>query len=226
MIKLKNLLLEVHIDNKFQSELIDRINDEYREAYDSLTPQEINDGYCDMWASLFVERFGGGHQWSFDFPNDPNGHSWVKLDNKFYDAEMPVGTTKLINLPHFQRAIKKYGTDWLDTKFFNNIQKTKYETSNINKIEEIGPQNFIDMYLDWLEELLNDLEDSNDIEGIKRYDTVLNARFALEDADSTEIIQYLQQKYGNNVDQIILKIIGDTTKYDASGIDTPGNPNM
>jgi hypothetical protein len=32
MIKLKNLLLEVHIDNKFQSELIDRINDEYREA--------------------------------------------------------------------------------------------------------------------------------------------------------------------------------------------------
>ena len=219
MIKLKNLLLEVHIDNKFQSELIDRINDEYRETYDSLTPQEINDGYCDMWASLFVERFGGDHQWSFDFPNDPNGHSWVKLDNT-------IGTTKLINLPHFQLAIKKYGTDWLDTKFFDNIQKTKYETSNINKIEEIGPQNFIDMYLDWLEELLNDLEDSNDIEGIKRYDTVLNARFALEDADSPEIIQYLQQKYGNDVDQIILKIIGDTTKYDASGIDTPGNPNM
>ena len=48
MIKLKNLLLEVHIDNKFQSELIDRINDEYREDYKSLTPQEINDGYCDI----------------------------------------------------------------------------------------------------------------------------------------------------------------------------------
>jgi len=129
-------------------------------------------------------------------------------------------------LPHFQRAIKKYGTNWLAAKFFNNIQKTKYDASNINKIEEIGPQNFIEMYLDWLEELLNDLEDSNDIEAIKRYDTVLNARFALEDADSTEIIQYLQQKYGNDVDQIILKIIGDTTKYDASGIDTPGDPNM
>ena len=100
------------------------------------------------------------------------------------------------------------------------------ETSNINKIEEIGPQNFIELYLDWLEELLNDLEDSNDIENITRYDTVLNARFALEDADSTEIIQYLQRKYGNDVDQIILKIIGDTPKYDASGIDTPGDPNM
>ncbi len=79
-----------------------------------------------------MERFGGGHQWSFDFPNDPNGHSWVKLDNKFYDAEMTTGTTKLINLPHFQRAIKKYGTDWLDTKFFNNIQKTKYDASGID----------------------------------------------------------------------------------------------
>ena len=47
----------------------------------------------------------------------------------------------------------------------NSPEKTKYETSNINKIEEIGPQNFIDMYLDWLEELLNDLEDTvNQIE--------------------------------------------------------------
>ena len=100
------------------------------------------------------------------------------------------------------------------------------ETSNINKIEEIGPQNFIELYLDWLEELLNDLEDSNDIENITRYDTVLNARFALEDADSTEIIQYLQRKHGNDVNQIILRIIGDTTKYDASGIDTPGDPTM
>lgn len=100
------------------------------------------------------------------------------------------------------------------------------ETSNINKIEEIGPQNFIELYLDWLEELLNDLEDSNDIENITRYDTVLNARFALEDADSTEIIQYLQRKYGNDVNRIILRIIGDTTKYDASGIDTPGDPTM
>ena len=134
MIKLKNLLLEVHIDNKFQSELIDRINDEYREAYDSLTPQEINDGYCDMWASLFVERFGGDHQWSFDFLNDPNGHSWVKLDNKFYDAEMTIGTTKLINLPHFQRAIKKYGTDFhILSNFFPKKTKNQLKViANFN----------------------------------------------------------------------------------------------
>ena len=100
------------------------------------------------------------------------------------------------------------------------------ETSNVNKIEEIGPQNFIELYLDWLEELLNDLEDSNDIENIARYDTVLNARFELEDADSTEIIQYLQRKYGNDINRIILRIIGDTPKYDASGIDTPNDPTM
>jgi hypothetical protein len=78
MIRLKDILKESRIDNNFQSELIARINDEYREDYKSLTPQEINNGYCDIWASLFMERFGGDHQWSFDFPNDPSGHSWVK----------------------------------------------------------------------------------------------------------------------------------------------------
>jgi hypothetical protein len=132
MIRLKDILKESYIDNKFQSELIDRINDEYREDYKSLTPQEINDGYCDIWASLFMERFGGDHQWSFDFPNDPNGHSWVKLGNKFYDAEMLNGTTELANLPFFQRFIKKYGTGWLDAEFYTNIQKTKYDTSGID----------------------------------------------------------------------------------------------
>ena len=39
MIRLKDILKESYIDNKFQSELIDRINDEYREDYKSLTPQ-------------------------------------------------------------------------------------------------------------------------------------------------------------------------------------------
>jgi hypothetical protein len=89
-------------------------------------------GYCDIWASLFMERFGGDHQWSFDFPNDPNGHSWVKLGNKFYDAEMLNGTTELTNLPFFQRFIKKYGTAWLDAEFYTNIQKTKYDASGID----------------------------------------------------------------------------------------------
>ena len=85
------------------------------------------------------------------------------------------------------------------------LKKLLSETSNVNKIEEIGPQNFIELYLDWLEELLKDLEDSNDIENITRYDTVLNARFALEDADSPEIIQYLQQKYGKCVRLLIVQ---------------------
>jgi hypothetical protein len=94
------------------------------EDYQSLTPEEINDGYCDIWARLFVENFGGEHQWSFDFPNDPNGHSWVKFGNKFYDAEMLHGTTELKNLPFFQRSIQKYGDSWMDSDFYKNIQKT------------------------------------------------------------------------------------------------------
>ena len=111
MIKLKDLLENaiVNIDSKFNSELINYINKNYREDYTTLTPREINDGYCDLWASLFVKKFGGEHQWSYDFPNEPNGHSWVKLNNKFYDAEAPNGVSNLDQLPEFQRFIKKYG---------------------------------------------------------------------------------------------------------------------
>jgi hypothetical protein len=132
MIRLRDLLKEVIIGNKFNSELIDRINDEYMEDYQSLTPEEINDGYCDVWAGLFVEKFGGDHQWSFDFPNDPNGHSWVKFNDKFYDAEMLNGTIELTELPFFQRSIQKYGNSWLDSDFYKNIQKTKYDSSGID----------------------------------------------------------------------------------------------
>ena len=110
-------------NDEFNAELINNINDEYREDYTTLTPEEINDGYCDMWASLFVEKFGGEHQWSYDFPNDPNGHSWVKLNNKFYDAEVPEGVTQLEDIPYFQRAIKCIGNRrWIDSAFERNIQ--------------------------------------------------------------------------------------------------------
>ncbi len=124
MIRLKSLLKEaiVKIDKEFNDELIDRINDEYNEDYQSLTPKQINDGYCDMWASLFVEKFGGKHYWSFDFPTAACGHSWVKLGNKFYDSEVPNGVLSLEQLPFVQRAIKQYGKDWLTDTFYDGIQ--------------------------------------------------------------------------------------------------------
>jgi len=127
MIKLKDLLENVNIDSKFNSDLINYINKEYREDYTTLTPREINDGYCDLWASLFVKKFGGEHQWSYDFPNEPNAHSWVKLNNKFYDAEAPNGVSSLIELPEFQRFISKYGNEWLNDSFYKNIQSSTTE---------------------------------------------------------------------------------------------------
>jgi hypothetical protein len=124
MIKLRYLIKEVSvkIDQRFNAELIDKINNEYREDYTTLTPQEINDGYCDVWATLFVQKFGGKHQWSFDFPNDPSGHSWVLLNNKYYDAEKPDGVSSLEELPFFQRSMEKNGKGWLDDEFYKNIQ--------------------------------------------------------------------------------------------------------
>ena len=62
--------------------------------------------------------------WTFDIPNDPNGHSWVKLNNKFYDAEVPKGVSKLEEIPYIQRAITKLkSSEWLDDSFYKNIQQ-------------------------------------------------------------------------------------------------------
>jgi len=113
----------VHIDKAFNAELMDAINDEYHEDYTTLTPMEINDGYCDIWANQFTKRFGGQHQWSFDFPDDANGHSWVKRGGKYYDAEIPEGVTHMGQIPYFQRAIKRIGNaQWIDLEFRRNIQ--------------------------------------------------------------------------------------------------------
>jgi hypothetical protein len=143
MIQLIDILLEVdksivNIDSEFNSELIDKINNEYREDYTSLTPKEINDGYCDMWASLFVKKFGGQHQWSYDLPNDSNGHSWVKLNNKFYDAEAPDGVSSLEQLPYFQRSIKQNGSEWLNDEFYKNIltEADEYDVESKQDIKE------------------------------------------------------------------------------------------
>ena len=119
--EISKVLNGITINNNFNTELIDRINDEYMENYKTLTPSEINDGYCDIWAELFVEKFGGKHYWSFEFPTGGCGHSWVKLNNKFYDAEVPNGVSSIEELPFVQRAVKEFGKDWLDDKFYKNI---------------------------------------------------------------------------------------------------------
>lgn len=133
MIKLKNILKEmsVKIDNRFNADVIDAINDEYMEDYDMLTPTEINNGYCDIWAAQFTDRFGGRHEWSYDFPGDPNGHSWVALKGRYYDAEIPEGVTRLEDIPYFQRAIKRLGNaNWIDLEFKRNIQTSGNKPCN------------------------------------------------------------------------------------------------
>jgi hypothetical protein len=78
-----------------------------------------------------------------------------------------------------------------------------------DKIKEVGLDVFVETYLDWLEDLLSDLEDEGDIEAIKRFDTVLNARFALKDSDINDIMQYMKRKYGNKAEDVILRILKD-----------------
>ena len=125
MIKLRDILKEavVKIDQQFNKELLSKINQEYKENFKTLTPKEINNGYCDQWATLFVDKFGGKHQWTYDIPEDANGHSWVLLNGKYYDAEKPAGVSKLEELPYMQRAIARLkSSEWMDGDFYKNIQ--------------------------------------------------------------------------------------------------------
>ena len=51
-------------------------------------------------------------------------------------------------------------------------------------------------YVSWLEDNLEDLEDSGDMTARQRFDTVLKARFALMDSDPDDIVAYIMRHHG------------------------------
>jgi len=89
------------------------------------------------------------------------------------------------------------------------VKSLLIENTIDDKIKEVGPDVFVEAYLDWLEDLLSDLEDEGDIEAIKRFDTVLNARFTLKGSDVDDIMRYMKRKYSNKADDVILRILKD-----------------
>ncbi len=73
-----------------------------------LTPREVNDGWSDYYVEAFTNRYGGARQWQTEITDAGNNfeHSWIKLGNKYYDAEAFQGVDNYLDLPFFVRAKK------------------------------------------------------------------------------------------------------------------------
>ena len=67
-------------------------------------------------------------------------------------------------------------------------------------------ESFISSYLDWLDERLDELVKAGEISDTNKFDTLLNARYSLDGASSSEIIEWLTKYHGKEqTDQIISK---------------------
>lgn len=128
---------ELIIPESINTELMNLINDKYNEDYDisSFTPKVINNGWCDEWARLVMSKFGGEF-WYTDHISDgsnTNGHSFVKIGHKYYDAESPFGVKDIFDLEYFKRAKSHYGDKWNQEDAMNYI--------NNDKIQKAMPKN-------------------------------------------------------------------------------------
>lgn len=67
-------------------------------------------------------------------------------------------------------------------------------------------ESFSSNYLDWLDERLDKLVEAGEISDTNKYDTLLNARYSLDGASSSEIIEWLSKYHGKEqAERIISK---------------------
>lgn len=97
-------------------------------AADSISAEEINQGYCADFADALwrahpdtiqvlgiydaedVIRLGIASETLLEAAIDGEiGHSFLLFENRFFDAECPEGVDSIIALPTFQRALLEYG---------------------------------------------------------------------------------------------------------------------
>lgn len=70
--------------------------------------EEINAGYCDLWAERVVAQLEPEHDiemWATEDDEDTPFHVFIKIDDRYYDAECWDGVDRVEDLPFFQRAI-------------------------------------------------------------------------------------------------------------------------
>lgn len=109
---IKRILKRVENDKKAMALIFD---DDQINSNLSLSPEDCNNGLCDIWAEKFKEEYPEAEIWDTEETyGETHGHVWVKYDGKFYDAETPNGVTDWKQLPfmkRFYKIVKKLPTD-------------------------------------------------------------------------------------------------------------------
>lgn len=104
--------LPVVRNTQFDKQFIAYINDDYGESYTlkTLSPREINNGFCDEWASFYTQKYGGREHTILDIVAEAGGgvqgHTFVIRNGKYIDAEHFLGVDNVSDLNYFRRASK------------------------------------------------------------------------------------------------------------------------
>jgi hypothetical protein len=83
----------------FKTRITDIIN-AVRDSWEE-TPDEINNGLCDYFATAILERFPKAREECSEFYEAPVGHVWVSYEGRHYDAQAPEGVDRWSDLPIF-----------------------------------------------------------------------------------------------------------------------------
>lgn len=69
-----------------------------------LSPYKINDGSCEEFAHEIQEQIPEAEIWETIFEANAPQHLFLKIGDKFYDAETVDGVKNYQNLPIFKKA--------------------------------------------------------------------------------------------------------------------------
>ena len=95
------------------------------------TPSEINDGQCIDWAVYVSEHLADANIycqiWRYDC-----WHLFIKIEDRFFDAECLDGVIDHMDMPYFQRLSKERITISLDSINQHWLSK-RYEPNSITR---------------------------------------------------------------------------------------------
>lgn len=103
------------------------------------TPDEINRGFCEIWAKFFYENIGGKIMKTFVSDGKMWSHVFIMMDNKYFDAEIPYGTDDILNIPYIKRWMKE--CDITPNEKLKKELLNSFEEKSIEYIDEIIEKN-------------------------------------------------------------------------------------
>lgn len=112
--------------------------------WEEFTPEEINKGFCEIWAKYFYENIGGTIMKTFASDGKMFSHVFIVKGRKYFDAEVPYGVYDIMKLPYIQRWLKYIQNETplhkLRIEFLDSIEERTIEYINdvINRKKSIN----------------------------------------------------------------------------------------